>query len=105
MREVGKMAKLIYGERILIFKDVEELGNPGGKAHAVGFKRPQGIPHCDLLIFGFFCGEFSALNTGRADGGDVIEFAQGESGKTWRYAMAYASWAKPALVCVCGKLG
>ena len=41
-----RMAKLIYGERISIFKDVEELGNPGGKAHAVGFKRPQVADLC-----------------------------------------------------------
>ena len=41
-----KMAKSIYGERTLIFKDVEELGNPGGKAHVVGFKRPQVVDLC-----------------------------------------------------------
>ena len=95
-----KMAKLIYGDRTLIFKKAEDLGKPGGKASAYGFSSPQPIPHCDFLIFGFYCGEFSPLYTKRDNGGDVIEFAQGESGKTWRYAMAYASWAKPALVCV-----
>ena len=95
-----KMAKLIYGERTLIFKKAEDLGKPKGRADAYGFSKPQPIPDCDLLIFGFYCGEFSPLYTNRDNGGDVIEFAQGESGKTWRYAMAYASWAKPALVCV-----
>ena len=91
----ASMARLVHGFDVKIFRkaaDFSVLRQNNGAARLQGATKKAHwaiVEDVDIIIGGFYCGNYSPLNNSRIQGTVDIEGSMSKSGRTWSHMIDY----------------